>query len=80
MDNGKLVLIPVRTTVTVTAETPVGSVTFETAIVDRTGGRNRSLLLASPPPRGRKKSAGSERSPLLRWEAVKVASARPLWW
>jgi len=52
MDNGKLVLIPVGTTVTVTADTPVGSVTFETAIVDRTAGRNRSLLLASPPAPG----------------------------
>lgn len=52
MDQGKLVLLPVGTHVTVTAHTPVGSVTFETAIVDRTGGRNRSLLLAAPPPPG----------------------------
>ena len=37
---------------TVTADTPVGSVTFDTAIVDRTGGRNRSLLLAAPPAPG----------------------------
>lgn len=52
MDHGKLVLLPVGTHVTVTAHTPVGSVTFESAIVDRTGGRNRSLLLAAPPPPG----------------------------
>lgn len=52
MDQGKLVLLPVGTSVTVTADTPVGSVTFDTAIVDRTGGRNRSLLLSAPPAPG----------------------------
>ena len=52
MDHGKLVLLPVGTRVTVIADTPVGSVSFDTTIVDRTGGRNRSLLLAAPPPPG----------------------------
>lgn len=65
MDNGKLVLIPVGTTVTVTAETPVGSVTFETAIVDRTGGRNRSLLLASPPAPGAEEVKPAREVPII---------------
>lgn len=52
MEDGKLVLLPVGTHVTVTAETPVGGVTFRSEIIDRTGGRHRSLLLAAPPPPG----------------------------
>lgn len=65
MDNGKLVLLPVGTSVTVTANTPVGSVTFETTIVDRTGGRNRSLLLAAPPPPGIEELPRSRNVPII---------------
>lgn len=48
MDQGKLVLIPVGTHVTVVADTPVGSVSFDSAIINRTAGRNRSLVLKAP--------------------------------
>lgn len=48
MENGKLVLIPVGTRVVVRSESPSGSVALEAEVADRTGGRNRSLLLRSP--------------------------------
>lgn len=61
MDQGKLVLIPVGTRVTVIAETPVGRVTFESTIVDRTAGRNRSLMLTSPQVPGEEEVVADER-------------------
>ncbi|MBO2521167.1 MAG: P-loop NTPase [Clostridia bacterium] len=57
MDNGKLVLLPVGTQVTVTVDASGERLSFETQIVDRTGGRNRSLLLCPPPPPEEEKPA-----------------------
>lgn len=48
MENGKLVLIPVGTRVVVRSESPSGPVALEAEVADRTGGRNRSLLLRAP--------------------------------
>lgn len=60
MENGKLVLIPVGTRIVVRSETGSGPIAFETVVVDRTGGRNRSLLLRRPePPGAREREAGS---------------------
>lgn len=65
MDHGKLVLLPVGTRVTVTVETSEGRVSFDTTIVDRTGGRNRSILLASAPPPDREETRPRKNVPSI---------------
>lgn len=54
MENGKLVLIPVGTRIVVRSEAASGPISFETEVADRTGGRNRSLLLRRLKPPGSK--------------------------
>lgn len=49
MENGKLVLVPVGTIVSVEGRTPAGIVSVRAQVVDRRSGRERSLLLGPEP-------------------------------
>ncbi len=49
MENGKLVLVPVGTIVVIEGQTPAGKVSLRAQVVDRRGGRDRSLLLGPEP-------------------------------
>lgn len=49
MENGKLVLVPVGTIVSIEAQTPAGTVNVRAQVIDRRGGRQRSLVLGPEP-------------------------------
>jgi len=49
MEQGRLVLVPVGTIVTLQVDTPTGTAELRAQVVDRRGGRERSLLLGPEP-------------------------------
>lgn len=49
LENGRLVLVPVGTIVTIEVDTPAGPASLRAQVLDRRGGRDRSLLLGPEP-------------------------------
>lgn len=63
MDNGRLVLVPVGTIVTLAIDTPAGPVQVRAQVVDRRAGRERSLLLGPEPQPPRYLQAAESSAP-----------------